>query len=408
MEVELNETVNETDQLLWSEGIEPGNEGDDTSGGWGIGGIENSTAIRTVYGIIAFIGILGNAVVCFALIRVANLRKRTSSFIIHLAITDLVTSIWVIPFHLFPNNPIIPNGIAGELMCRLYVSKYPFWATVFASVYSLVTINIERYIAIVYPTKFKIWFTPTRGVIMMLFCWVIGLVSNTFFFYLYDHIDGSPICAFIFWPSPGVQRFVGVYIFCLIYIIPTGIMLVAQLKMVNALRHQAKSLSQKNAQNATNETKRETWQLKAAQELEKMLLFVIITYILCWGPNQVVFFMFNMGAPINFQAMYYHISVVLAVMNSAINPFIYVFKNANFRKGVIQSFGITKFGNKVDSVSGLPSGSNTASTAATGTGIKASTVMSTHRSPAPNNNVGPRAVGAATTMNGPPAVDSNA
>ncbi len=253
MDVEMNDSEPVTTEISWTlpegTGQAPTDDGDDSGGGWGVGGIENSTAIRTVYGLIAFIGILGNALVCYALIRVANLRKRTSSFIIHLAITDLITCIWVIPFHLFPSTPSVPDGIAGELMCRLFISKYPFWATVFASVYSLVTINIERYIAIVHPTKFKAWFTLTRVIIMMLLCWVIGIVSNSFFFYLYDHKDGNPMCTFIFWPSTQVQKFVGVYIFSLIYIIPIAVMLWAQLKMVNALKLQAKSLTQKNEQN---------------------------------------------------------------------------------------------------------------------------------------------------------------
>ena len=83
----------------------------------------------------------------------------------------------------------------------------------------------------------------------------------------------------------------------------------------------------------TKETKKETWQLKAAQELEKMLLVVVICYMVCWGPNQIIFFSYNMGAPVSFASTYYHISVVLAVMNSAINPFIYVLKNPFFRKG---------------------------------------------------------------------------
>lgn len=218
-------------------------------GGWGVGGIENNPGVRTVYGLIAFIGIIGNFAVCFALVRVASLRRRTSSFIIHLSFTDLLTSMWVIPFHLFPVSPSVPGGIAGELMCRLYLSKYPFWATCFASVYSLLTINLERYVAIVYPTKFKVWFTPVRGFALMSICWVIGLLSNSFFFKLYDYA-GGPGCAFSPWSTKEVQRFLyGVYVFALIYIVPIAIMLIVQLKMVRALRIQADVLSNKKQNN---------------------------------------------------------------------------------------------------------------------------------------------------------------
>ena len=83
----------------------------------------------------------------------------------------------------------------------------------------------------------------------------------------------------------------------------------------------------------SRENRREIWQVKASQELVKTLLIVVITYALCWAPNQFVFFAHNMGAPVDFSKPYYHFSVICAVLNSCVNPFIYGFKNKPFQRG---------------------------------------------------------------------------
>ncbi|XP_054765380.2 melatonin receptor type 1B-B-like [Lytechinus pictus] len=309
--------------------------------GWGVGRIENNIAVRTVYGIIAMTGILGNFLVCFALFRNTTLRTRTSYFIIHLAFTDLLTSTWTIPFHLFPDPPGVADNTNGEIVCRLYISKFPLWCTIFASVYSLVNVTLERYFAVVHPVKYKIFFSRKWSALMMAATWVIGFLSNIYFFWLYDAKEGS--CDFVGYPSVAAQRIVGVYTFAVVYVIPIVATLFCHHKMIASLKKQLEILRQERREKrATGQKPKKdanAWQLKAAHEIQKTLLVVIITYMICWAPNQFIFFAFNMGAPVDFTQPYYHVSVVFALFNSCLNPFIYVYKNKYFRRGLLESLG---------------------------------------------------------------------
>ncbi|XP_041457374.1 allatostatin-A receptor-like [Lytechinus variegatus] len=319
--------------------------------GWSVSRIENSSLVRSIYGLIAIIGMSGNALVCFVLLRVPSLRTRTSQFIVHLAVTDFMTSFWVIPFHLFPFTPPIPEGFAGELMCRFYVSKYLMWVTVFASVYSLVSITLERYFAIVHPIKYKTTFSFKYSIVIMIGCWLVGAISNSFFFYVYDFQDGA--CHFVPYPTDYLKKVIGVYIFLLIYFIPITLNLLCHAKMIRSLRQQAKTLDGNMFQgNDGNGLKRnEAWQLKIAQDVQRMLLVVVVTFMICWAPNQFIFLAFNLGANVDFASWYYHFSVILAICNSCMNPFIYVFKHKEFRHGIAKAAGcekaVRRFANRV-------------------------------------------------------------
>ncbi|XP_071476846.1 galanin receptor 2b-like [Diadema antillarum] len=316
-------------------------EGDDDLAGWAVNRIDNSAIVRTIYGLISFTGMTGNALVCLVLLRVPSLRTRTSQFIIHLAVTDFMTSFWVIPFHLFPSTPPIPGGFAGELMCRFYVSKYMLWVTVFASVYSLVSVTMERFFAIVYPIKYKVTFSLRYSLVIMVGCWLVGAISNSFFFYVYDY-DGEG-CQFVPYPTTYLQKVIGVYIFMLIYFIPITLNLVCHAKMIKTLRAQANSLDG-HMETGRGNMQSEKWQLKVVQDVQRMLFVVVVTFMLCWAPNQIMFLAFNLGANVDFTKPPYHFSVILALCNSCMNPFIYVFKNRDFRKGVLKALGCAKVG----------------------------------------------------------------
>ena len=70
----------------------------------------------------------------------------TNTFIAALAATDLVTSICLIPV---PTLSRIPENVAGHIYCKLIYSHFVMWVSIVASVFSLTTLTIERYVAII-------------------------------------------------------------------------------------------------------------------------------------------------------------------------------------------------------------------------------------------------------------------
>ena len=101
---------------------------------------------------------------------------------------------------------------------------------------------------------------------------------------------------------------------------------------------------------------REMWQLRASQTLVKTLLACVITFGVCWTPNQVWYLLFNVGVPMAPGGPFQHITVILAVGNSCVNPVIYTMTNKPFRKRIRELFCKQRDSNQV-----------TDSTVATGT-----------------------------------------
>ncbi|XP_033647701.1 allatostatin-A receptor-like [Asterias rubens] len=334
--------MNSTDSMI------TGGGSDDKAQGWIIGDIENSDLIRSIYGIIAAIGITGNFLVCWVLLRVPSLRSNTSDFLVHLAAVDLIVCLWTVPFHLFPHVPEHDPGFWGELKCRLYSSKAPLWTFALISICSLVTVNLERYIAIVYPIKYKNIYNRRNTILMIAACWVVGIISNSYFWYAFG-VTSSGACGIIGWPSKGFQVLLGLYNFVSYYLAPFTFMVLTQWKVIKTLKRQARILKEKRKRanghsvhaSRTNTESRKMWQVHAAQELSKTLLLVTILYTVCWTPNQLLFLVFNCGPNdvVDFQSVYYHITVVLSVANSCLNPIIYTIQNRPFRRGIQKVFG---------------------------------------------------------------------
>ncbi|XP_022107278.1 galanin receptor type 1-like [Acanthaster planci] len=325
------------------EGVGPTVASDEQEG-WGVGvEIENSILVRTSYGLICTVGIIGNLLVCLVMLRVPSLRSNTSDFLVHLAIVDFMTCLWAVLFHLFTYTPSPSGGWGGEIRCRMFDSKFPLWTSMLVSVFNLAVVNLQRYVAIVHPHKYKTLFQPRNKYLILLGCWCLALLCNWYYFIIYDVFDGTTACLFVGWGNFALQAVAGVYIFTAYLLAPLSIMVITQWRVISSLNQQVKQLKEKRqrsdgGQEVNHAKERQMWQLRTSKELQKTLLVVIIAYVVCWTPTNVVYFAFNLGAPVNFAAPYFHFCAILSISNSCINPIIYTMKNRSFRKGIKQLF----------------------------------------------------------------------
>ncbi|XP_071805947.1 allatostatin-A receptor-like [Asterias amurensis] len=324
----------------------------------------DSDFVLILYGVICVVGILGNLLVAFVLLRVPSLRSNTSDILVHLALVDFIVCLLVIPFKIVATmGPSEPNtGFFGQLRCKLYVSQFLFWVCAVVSVLCLVTINLERFVAIVYPHKYKKVFTRRNKYLMMVSCWVIGALCKIFILFLYreDEIVG---CHFVGWPDRTVQAVVGVYNFTANFVAPFIVMVAAQWKVISTLKRQVQILNGRMASSPLTEVdRRKMWQLRASRMLVRTLMTFVITFAMCWAPNQFMFLLYNIGVSINFASPVYHVGIILAVCNSCVNPILYTMTNKPFREGIRKAFrvGTASVGN-----TGPEQGSSTNNTATT-------------------------------------------
>ncbi len=214
-------------------------DGDLASASNNWGNFAESDFVLALYATICSIGLAGNLLVAVVLLRVPSLRSNTSDFLVHLSLVDFIVSVLVIPFKLVPTEGTAsPNtGLFAELRCRLYVGQFLFWVSASISVFSLVTVNVERFVAILYPHKYKLIFTKRNKCFIIISCWILGGLAKIFVLFVYD-VNGDGQCIFLGWPNNKVQAAAGFYNFMVSFFIPFLLMVLAQWKVISTLKRQ--------------------------------------------------------------------------------------------------------------------------------------------------------------------------
>ena len=141
--------------------------------------VESTTEERMRYficvclAIIITVSIIGNSMVCIAFKVNEHLRTVSNSFILSLAVSDLITTIFVMPWDLelmLKNN----TWSYGEPFCKFYTTVYLLSAP--ASTLNLLAVSIDRYRLIRDPFAYKRQTTPFRAAMVIIFIWLYSTI----------------------------------------------------------------------------------------------------------------------------------------------------------------------------------------------------------------------------------------
>ncbi len=225
-------------------------------------------------------------------------------------------------------------------MCSMLLSKWPLWTSFTASVLSLACVTLERYFNICHPLHYMSIFTNVKAGLLVAAVWVVAIIMNSYMFYVFS-FDGTQ-CV-LDWLNDIFQSFLGISNFFVIYAIPLTTMGICYVLIMRNLAQSAKSLS--NNIGKENEASLEL--LRARKKVIKMLAIVVITFAICWAPNQFLFLSYNLGYNLDFTSPEYHFSVLIAFCNSCMNPFIYGFQSKSYRKALKLALCGKRFTNNV-------------------------------------------------------------
>ncbi|XP_014858610.1 PREDICTED: cholecystokinin receptor-like [Poecilia mexicana] len=125
-----------------------------------------------LYSLIFLLSVFGNLLIIVVLMLNKRMRTVTNSFLLSLAVSDLMMAIFCMPFTLIPN--ILGDFIFGATMCKIVA--YLMGVSVSISTFSLVAIAIERYSAICNPLKSRAWQTRSHAYRVIAATWVVSLL----------------------------------------------------------------------------------------------------------------------------------------------------------------------------------------------------------------------------------------
>nr|XP_054773725.1 adenosine receptor A3-like [Lytechinus pictus] len=282
------------------------------------------TLVTTGELVVGVIGIIGNLLVVIVLFQRRAKSRSTDTLIGALAVADLFTSVGLLPT---PYAKAVPLSWLGQFYCMMVWSPLYMWVWAFMSSFLLTAISVERYIAVSYPIYFSRILTRRRVSEVVVILWICAMMAciPQAFIITVDKVHHR--CA-VRRMSHELQTAFAFYVTTIQLFIPATIMVVTQTLIAVKLKAQS-----------TRFEGSKTYHQAASKAVIKMMFMVIVAYIICWTPNRFLLLITRLfrlkpqtKSPIS------EGFIVLAAVNSSINPIIYSIRYQEFRQAVKELF----------------------------------------------------------------------
>ncbi|XP_023676542.1 tachykinin receptor 1a isoform X1 [Paramormyrops kingsleyae] len=282
------------------------------------------------YSSIVIVSVVGNVVVIWIILAHKRMRTVTNYFLVNLAFAEASMSAFntVINFTYAVHN----EWYFGLVYCRFH-NFFPI-AAVFASIYSMTAIALDRYVAIIHPLQQRMSSTETKLVVGVIWILALLLAFPQYYYSSTAQLPGRVVC-YIDWPEYAVWNFKKMYYVCvaaLIYFLPLLVMGCAYLVV---------GLTLWASEIPGDSSDRYREQLTAKRKVVKMMIVVVCTFATCWLPYHVYFLLYEFFPHLfeeTFIQQVYLAIMWLAMSSTMYNPIIYCCLNDRFREGFRQVF----------------------------------------------------------------------
>ncbi|XP_062859388.1 somatostatin receptor type 2 isoform X2 [Trichomycterus rosablanca] len=280
----------------------------------------SSVVITFVYFVVCAVGLCGNALVIYVILRYAKMKTVTNIYILNLAVADVLCML---------SLPFIAIQLAllrwpfGAAVCRVVLTMDSL--NQFTSIFFLTVMSIDRYLAVVHPIKSTKWRKPRVAKTISLAMWGVSLLVNLpimIFSGLNANKNEARTCTML-WPEPQSTYYTAFifYTFLLGFFLPLIVICMCYLLIVIEVRSSGARVSSSKRR-------------RSERKVTRMVSVVVAAFVLCWLP----FYVFNVASvtsvlvPTPVLKSTFDFVVVLGYANSCANPVLYAFLSDNFKK----------------------------------------------------------------------------
>ena len=291
-----------------------------------------------IYGTIITVAFVGNLLACLAFIVSPIVRRPpTNHFIFSLAVGDLLTVCFSVPFDL--ERTINTIWSHGEVLCLVWTSSYLL--TVPSSIWSLLALSVDRYKSLKDPlNRFRQtpFMTRKRASLVILFLWVYSGIFALLPVMGWKRIPRSVhdnYCDF------NITFEYSILSSIINFVLPTAFMCVLYWSIYKIARGVARDATLLQLDNSTSSREREAKKIKKRIKTTKKILVVAWTFFFCWMPHTlfsiVGAFLYTwcmkcfLAIPTETQT----ILLMLGYSSSALNPYLYALRNKQFREALL-------------------------------------------------------------------------
>lgn len=308
----------------------------------------------TAYSIVLVASFIGNLLIIAVILSNKKMKRPTNFFILNMALSDLVVPAMVISRQIIllegePKHRSIwmVDGTFGLILCKVVYFLQD--VTTAVSIFSVILITVDRFIAVVYPMKHYIM-SNNICKISIITTWLVAMGMHAIYLYSFElyNYHGTNIC-YPAWQklTKNFNTFLRKYyvtLFCILVILPLVLMAVAYSIIIISLKRQSMPLGD----SFSDRQKRQ--RAERERKVLRMAIAIIVSFFILWAPYNVFVFLelfLYSDTPIrpcNFDQFKYA-SFFCAYLNAAVNPAICFIFSQNFRQGFVQmlaKIGIVK------------------------------------------------------------------
>ncbi|XP_024597592.1 neuromedin-K receptor [Neophocaena asiaeorientalis asiaeorientalis] len=280
------------------------------------------------YGVVVAVAVFGNLIVIWIILAHKRMRTVTNYFLVNLAFSDASMA----AFNTLVNfiYALHSEWYFGANYCR-FQNFFPITA-VFASIYSMTAIAVDRYMAIIDPLKPRLSATATKIVIGGIWILAFLLAFPQCLYSKTKVMPGRTLC-YVQWPEGPKQRFTyHIIVIIMVYCFPLLIM---------GITYTIVGITLWGGEIPGDTCDKYHEQLKAKRKVVKMMIIVVVTFAICWLPYHIYFILTAIYQQLNrwkYIQQVYLASFWLAMSSTMYNPIIYCCLNKRFRAGFKRAF----------------------------------------------------------------------
>ncbi|KAL2082175.1 hypothetical protein ACEWY4_021993 [Coilia grayii] len=279
--------------------------------------------------VIAVLSTAGNLLVCVAVAINRRLRTVTNYFLVSLAVADVCVGALAIPCAILTDLGIPQH----QLYLCLFMLSVLIMLTQ-SSIFSLLAVAIERYVAIFLPFRHQRIMTPRNALLIIVATWVLAfLIGLVPLMGWYRQPAESGHCFFVLVVD---MTYMVYFNFFACVLAPLVAMFLIYARIFAVVKRQARRIAAERGAVATDKEGGEglaarTVQMKQEVRTATSVFLVLFLFAACWIPLHVIncFLLLCPTCPVPLPLLL--TAIILSHANSAVNPIVYAYKMKAFR-----------------------------------------------------------------------------
>lgn len=260
---------------------------------------------------------VGNLMIIIAVVinPLKKLRSPFNYFITNLALTDLIIGIISMPLAIYLHVLQYLNKKSDNLS---FTFSYVFFFTsTTASVLCLITLSIDRNIAITFPVKYRNNITLKR-------CWAVSFI-----------IWSLSLALSFTYTETGYIDFLMIYINTAVAIAAVTF-IVTLIRTYRFLQAQSQKLRVISRTTPTETKMQELKRTSQQKKVTRVFLWILLLFLACYIPAAIVVYILQFCTACDCESIHLmrDTGFYLITVNSCMNPFVHGFKNKHYREAL--------------------------------------------------------------------------